>query len=90
MRKQTVLRLFFAGEVVVFTWFYFCSSNGVLAVNQLKQESSAIEKQILIVTQEIEKLQTTITAWQSNPFYKEQIAREKLHMAREEEIVYCM
>ena len=88
MRKQTMLRIFFAGEIIVFTGFYFYGSNGVFAVAELKKETAAIEQQIQITMQEIEQLQTTITAWQSDPFYKEKIARETLQMAHKDERIY--
>lgn len=88
MRKQTMLRIFFAGEVIIFTGFYFCGSNGVFAVAQLKKESAVIEQKIQITMHDIEQLQTTITAWQSDPFYKEKIARETLQMARKDERVF--
>ncbi len=90
MRKQTVLRLFFLAEIVAFTGFYFFGTNGMVAVRHLQQESAVIEKQIHVRQQEIEELQTTITAWQSTPFYKEKEAREKLHMGHPEEIIYCL
>ncbi len=88
MKKQTILRLFFTGEVLLFTWFYFCGTNGIFAVTKLKKESFIIEQQIETTTREIELLQTTICAWQSDSFYKEKEAREKLHMAESNSIVY--
>ncbi len=88
MKKQTILRLFFTGEVLVFTWFYFCGTNGIFAVSQLKKESILIEEQIQTAVHEIEKLEATIVAWQSDPFYKERIARKDLHMAGKDEKVF--
>jgi cell division protein FtsB len=87
MKKQTIVRVVFAFEVMVFGWFYLYSANGFFAVKKLQQESALIEERIQITMCEIQALQTTIVAWKSDPFYIEQFAREHLQMAREQEII---
>ncbi len=88
MRKRSMLRLFFAIEVMVFGWFYYHGARGVMAVQQLKQENNLIVAQIKQVQAEMQAVETQLLAWKDDSFFKEKIAREELHMAHAGDQIY--
>jgi cell division protein FtsB len=48
-----------------------------------------VEQDILVLKKEVQDLQEELVAWQTDPFYKEKVAREQLQMARPgEELFY--
>ncbi len=88
MRKKTILRLAFTLEIAVFGWFYYYGLHGLKTVGELQCENEAIEKRIELARDDIEMRQQEIIAWQTDPFYREKVAREQLHMAKEGEEIY--
>lgn len=85
--KRTLFRFFFSIEVVCMIIFYLFGSQGMMALVRLKaeKERSVIEIEHLLQANAL--LQDQIVCWQNNDYYKEKEAREKLHMARCDEIV---
>ncbi len=90
IRKRTVLRFFFAGEMVAFAWMYLFSAQGMKAVVELRRENNVIEQSINETQREIVACERELCTWQKNSFYKEKIAREQLQMARTNEEVYYL
>lgn len=89
MNKRQFLRIFFAAEISLFSWFYFYGANGVMAVKKIRHENEEIEKLLAVKRDEIQELEKQVYAWQTEPFYKEKVAREQLQLARENEQIYC-
>ncbi len=87
-QKRIILRLIFMLEVLVFGWFYYYGVCGMKDIYQLQQENEQIEQQIQMVQNEIVARECEVAAWQTDPFYKEKLAREQLHMAKEGEEIY--
>ncbi len=85
--KKTLFRFFFSIEVVCMGVFYLFGSQGMMAIVRLKQEKEQALVEIEQLNNSINLLQDTITCWQNNDYYKEKVAREKLHMACPDEIV---
>ncbi len=88
MQKKIMLRIFLAAEVVIFGWFYYQGARGVHAVQILRKENEKIAQQIVHVQEEVETIGCQIVAWKGDPFFKEKIAREQLHMAHAGDVIY--
>ena len=90
MRKHNVLQIFLGAEIVIFLLFYYGGNQGLRSVFVLADENKKISLEIEETKQEIIALENTIKTWQSDSFYKEKLAREELHMAKENEQVYLV
>jgi cell division protein FtsB len=88
MNKRIFLRMFFLFEVIVFTFIYLFGTHGMQAVMQLRNENYLLADQVSSLKAAVKELKSSYCVWQSKPFYKEKIAREHLHMARGDEIIY--
>jgi len=87
--KAYLSRLFLLGEIIIFGGVYFWGVDGVNRYNKICEENIKIEHDILALKKEVQDLEAQLTAWQTDPFYKEKIAREQLQMARAgEELFY--
>ena len=81
--KCIVSRIFLTIEIMVFVTVYFFGSDGVAKLSELQQENVRLESDIALLKNEIEGIELQIVQWNSDPYYKEKIAREQLQMARE-------
>lgn len=90
MLKRKILRIFFGAEIFVFFLAYFFGSQGFYNLQKLKHENAVLEKDIFASEQELSDLAAEVVAWQTEPFYKEKLAREHLHMARTDEEIYYL
>ena len=86
--KKTLLRVFFAFEVVVFSFVYLFGAQGIAAMRQLEQENLQLHATCSQLDTEVQQLTTHVAQLKTNPFYLEKIARENLHMARKDEVIY--
>lgn len=86
--KKGLLRLFFTAEIIIFSWFYYYGSRGVCSVQGLDQENCQLTQNIAELKQEIEEVDYQIIAWNSDPYFKEKIAREQLQMAYSFDEIY--
>lgn len=87
-KKKKLLRIFFAGEIALFSILYFMGPSGVYSSQAIREESRVLETEIAAVESEIDALEKEINLVATDPFYKEKIAREQLQMAREHETIY--
>ncbi len=83
-----MIRTFFTIEIALFSLFYYFGAHGLKEVFALKKENRIIDEQIEKVKGEITHLESEILVWQTDSFYKEKLAREKLHMAKKDEEIY--
>ncbi len=86
--KRIIVRAFFSGEVLVFCWVYMCGNNSIAALVELQKDNRTLQGQLQEKDHEIAQLEGEISQWESDPFYKEKVAREQLQMARTGECVY--
>jgi len=86
--KRFLLRLFFVVEIFIFLLMYAFGSQGVQVVLAMRKENSSVSLEVRSLQSEVEQLEKTITSWKNDPFYKEKVAREQLHMARPTDEVY--
>lgn len=89
-KKRIMLRFVFMLEVLVFGWFYYYGVCGMNEIYQIQKENKQIEQQIQVVQNEIAVRTQEVKAWKTDPFYKEKLAREQLHMAKEGEEIYLL
>lgn len=85
---QYVIRYLLYAEMIVLGVFYLWSPHGVQSVTRLTHECEEVEQQIINVKHAIAALEREVDEWESEPFYKEKIAREQLQMARKNEVIY--
>lgn len=90
MNKKLLLRLFFTTEILLFGWFYYYGVRGIVAVQELKAENKEIAVQVASLQNEIDAVDAQIIAWNSDPYFKEKIAREQLQMARDGDEIYVL
>jgi cell division protein FtsB len=88
--KRYIVRILFAGEVILFLGFYFFGTNGIMDMLHMKSDICAIEKEVMLLTGEVDRLRSHIALQKSHPFFKEKIAREQLQMARADEEIYLV
>lgn len=86
--KRTFSRTFFVLEMIIFMYMYIFGANGMRAVTQLNVANTQLDNDIQILKEEVKSLENEIIAWNNDSFYKEKIARERLHMARKNDVVY--
>jgi len=87
--KSYISRIFLVGEILIFVGIYFFSVNGLPKLSLLRDENKKLEQEIVLLQSEISVLDNEVVAWNTDPFYKEKVAREQLQMAREhEEILF--
>jgi cell division protein FtsB len=85
--KKRLTRIVLACEVAFFVLLYLFGAQGVRAIVQLRQDNQTLDVQLRNAKKDSEALQQEVTDWQSDPFYKEKIAREHLHMAHTDDLI---
>jgi len=88
LTRRSFFRLFFGAEVIVFVVIYFFGANGLGGIALLRKKNKLSAVAIQELYNDVRELEGTVYAWQNNSFYKEKIARERLHMARKGDTVY--
>lgn len=89
LAKCIVSRIFLAIEIMVFVAVYFFGTDGIAKLSQIQQENVQLEKDIELLKLEIQQIELQVAQWNSDPYYKEKIAREQLQMARaDEQIIF--
>lgn len=83
--KKLVLRLLFSAECFAFTLFFVKSLD---AINKMKLTNLELSKDIECLSKDVANTQKQINDWETDPFYKEQLAREKLQMAHAKDEIY--
>lgn len=86
--KKKLLRLFFVCEIMVFCWIYCFDAHGLKSLYQKRQTRRAFEEKIQSLQADVERAQLAVVVFNSDPFYKERIARERLQMARTGDLIY--
>ena len=88
--KRFLLRLFFGVEIFLFLLIYVFGTQGLQVVLGMRKENGALSLEIRQLEEEVKALKKTILSWKKDPFYKERVAREQLHMARSGDEIYFL
>lgn len=85
LSKSYVSRIFLLCEILVFLGIYFFGVDGIAKLCNLRDENIKLEHEIVELQRDVANLDHEIAGWNSDPFYKEKVAREQLQMARKDE-----
>jgi len=88
--KKTFCYTFFCIEIGMFVFFYVFGMHGIQVLRHITQENNAIQCEIQDIKREIQQLEGECYAWECSSFCKEKIARERLQMARRDDIIYYL
>jgi len=86
--KRTIFRLFFFIEVAIFVGVYIFGGNGMQYSHRLECENEELFAEVSALKKEVGQIEQQIVHWESDDFYKEKVAREKLQMARKNDQIY--
>lgn len=86
--KQIALRLLFGVEITLFVYVYIFGAQGIRSWQKIRAEHTALSERISTIKQDIARVEQLLAEWARYPFYREQIAREQLHMAYDTDRVY--
>jgi hypothetical protein len=75
-------------ELTLFGYIALYGSHGFNALYALKKECCLIDHRIEQTKAAIEVVQKKAIAFNAYPFYKEKIARQQLHLAHKDDIIY--
>lgn len=87
-KKQVLIRIIFLAEICLFVYGYGWGKHGIMNLCERRKKNSMLQQQLADERVALETLEQRIVAWNDDSFYKERYAREQLHMARKEDIVY--
>jgi cell division protein FtsB len=86
--RNILLVGFLVIEALIFGIVYLFGTYGVQQLKVAKKDYELFVQEVNILKQDVEKLEKQLQAWQSDDFYKEQIARERLHLSKPNEHIY--
>lgn len=86
--NRILVGVFLGLELILFGYVLMYGSHGVQALSTIERENKGILEKIEVIEGKIAHLQQAIQEWDHYSFYKEKIAREELHMARKDDIIY--
>jgi cell division protein FtsB len=81
-------RFFFIVEMIALTLYSLFGSSGIFMIQDAQKAYKKVQKEIQETQETINRLQNQVNDWKKYPFFKEQLAREQLQMARKNEVVY--
>lgn len=86
--KKKITRFLFVGELLFFLFNFLFAPNGLPAILALQRENQRLLEEIEEAKVGLLAMEEQLVQWNSFPFYKEKVAREQLHMIKNDEIVY--
>ena len=86
--KSWISRVVLFCELLIFFSVYFWGVDGRPKVHKLCDENQKLEKEIALLNQEITAIEHEKIAWNTDPYYKEKVAREQLQMAHEKDEIF--
>lgn len=88
--QRAVFYIFFSLEIVLFIFFYIFGTHGTRALYYLQEKNVVLRNENESIKAEILKLEYICGTDACSSFYKEKIARERLQMARSDDIIYYL
>ena len=86
--KQLMVRILLVVGIIVFIYICIFGTHGLLKLRTLEEENRRIVQLVNKHEEELNELKILVSLWQDSSFLKEKEAREKLHMAYKDDIVY--
>jgi len=86
--KNMLLVGLLAIEIIIFGMMYFFGNYGIKQLNLARSENDVLLQEVNELKNNVQKLEKQLQDWQDDSFYKEKIARERLHMSKSNEQIY--
>lgn len=88
--KDGKFKLFFLLEIIFFGIVYIFGGQGLQSIYYMSQHNRQLQQDIVNLQHMVTELEQQLQHWQTDDFYKEQLAREQLQMARPQEQIYYL
>jgi cell division protein FtsB len=89
IRKYSLI-IFFSAEIIILLIYYLFGNRGLPTILQLRREKKILLQEIEQIKSESANLNNAIELLKKFDFYREKIAREQLHMARANDLIYYL
>ncbi|QQR53320.1 septum formation initiator family protein [bacterium] len=86
--KNTLNNILLLILTCIFCYIIVYGTSGIRLLQILSDAEKASKDEIIEKQQQMAYLQNQLTLWKDNPFLYEKVAREQLHMAKKQDIVY--
>ena len=86
--KQLMIRICLIISIIIFIYICVFGTHGLLKLRRLEEENAHIKQLVSKHENELNSLKEQLLLWQDSSFLKEKEARQKLHMAHKDDIVY--
>jgi cell division protein FtsB len=86
--RRSMVRMFIYTEFALLGMWYLFGPQGIPAITKLQDECLQEEQLLVSLKTEVAELEGEIVRWESDPFFKEKIAREQLQLVRSGDEVY--
>lgn len=87
---KTAFQMIIGFECAVVAFFYLFGKNGLQAIRLADKINSQLLEDIKLLELDIASLTRELQERQTNPFYKESVARKELQMAYKDETIYLL
>lgn len=88
--KRYSARVFLLLEILIFLFIFLFGKHGLPLLRNLEDQTAQLQKKITFLKEDISTLKFELDQWDTDPFYKEKIAREQLQMAYAQEEIYYL
>lgn len=88
--KDGKFKVFFLLELLIFSTVYSLGGQGLQTIYYMSQHNRQLQQDIVNLQHTVTALEQQLQYWQTDDFYKEQLAREQLQMARPQEQIYYL
>ena len=89
-RYHSILYGVLAAELVCCVVLYYGGPHGLKTIWRMQNVTISKERAMSALKKEVMILQEQLCQWQTDRFYKEQMAREQLQMAHEGDLIYYL
>lgn len=86
--KKILIFTLLLAEVVIFGLVYLFGNHGIKQLRAMQKENQDLQLEVDNLKLDLARLEEQLSLWESDAFYKEKIARERLHLSRSNEQVY--
>lgn len=82
--------MFIVLELIIWSCWYCFGQKGIASIRSMQYNNAVCELQLKELQEYLIDCNHQLAQWHLSSFYKEQIAREQLQMARQNEIIFIV
>lgn len=86
--KNSLIIGLLVAEIAVFGAVYLFGSYGIRQLKIAKNEQNSFAQEVQELKDHVQKLEKQLHDWEKDSFYKEKMARERLHLSKPNEQIY--